>query len=272
MEQPIPALATLSQAEKNFILHWADDKYITGHEFACQTRYYGPDLEENLALGALAQDHLGHARLLYGLLVASDLEIDDLVYLRLPAEYRNSRLATAQEPDEWAFWVIKGLLYAQAELIRCRVVVAMLEALPGHETWVNIANIIIQDDSIHLEHWQQWLEVLGRQAEGRTRLQNALDRLLPLGKEFFYSRTWQDLANQLQISGAESSLLLEDWKKQLSAILEPLYFDLKALNREDPDIEIYCGREGRHAPELIRMLEEAHTLYQSYPEAALGRV
>ncbi len=269
---------SLSPAEVNFILHWADDKYIMGHEIASQTRFYGPDLEENLALGSLAQDDLGHARLLYGLLAESDLEIDKLVYLRSPGEYRNSLLAATQEPDNWAFWVIKGLLFAQAELVRCQAINALFSREPAQNSdkaqWLYISNIIIQDDAIHLEHWQQWLEVLGRQPEGHARLQAALERLLPLGREFFHARTWNDLAGELKIPAPESGLLLEEWNNRLAALLKPLFFNVSSLYAVNGNnwAAQYCGREGRHTPELVRMLEEDHALYQSYPEAALGSV
>jgi ring-1,2-phenylacetyl-CoA epoxidase subunit PaaC len=267
----MPVESLLSTAEKNFILHWADDKYIMGHEIACQTRYYGPDLEENLALGSLAQDHLGHARLLYGLLGSSDLEIDRLVYLRAPSDYRNSLLAAAQRPDDWAFWVVKGLLYAQAELLRCRAIRAAWANQPECQDWLNIANIIIQDDAIHYEHWQQWLGVLEKQPEGSARLQAALDQLLPLGPEFFYSKVWSDLG----AVSPDSRLLLDDWSSRLGALLQPLDFDLESLPQSGlygADEQEFCGREGRHSPELVQMLQEAHSLYQSYPEAALGSV
>jgi ring-1,2-phenylacetyl-CoA epoxidase subunit PaaC len=267
----MPVESLLNVAEKNFILHWADDKYIMGHEIACQTRYYGPDLEENLALGSLAQDHLGHARLLYGLLASSDLEIDRLVYLRAASEYRNSLLAAAQSPDDWAFWVVKGLLYAQAELLRCQAVRGAWANQPERQDWLNIANIIIQDDAIHYEHWQQWFGVLEKQPEGRARLQAALDQLLPLGPEFFHAKTWRDLGGV----SPDSRLLLEDWGSRLAAFLQPLGFNLAALSQpglNGAGEQEFCGREGRHSPELVQMLQQAHSLYQSYPEAALGSV
>ncbi len=285
--------ATATSGEEA-LLAWADDKYCFGHQLACLNSFYGPDLEENLALGSMAQDHLGHARLLYTRLAKNDEAVDRLVFTRPPSDYRTSLLAAAWQDKDWAFLVIKGLLYAQAELIRCAVVAEGGES-SGMGTSAgsgakkgeadlqkrNIAGIIERDEAVHFEHWQQWVAVLARSEEGLSRLQTALDQLWPLGEEFFSLPGW-DVEQRRQ--------RLADWREQAGGCLLPLGFKLPSAvlpveklpaNGYGPEVKEegesqsqsqggLSGRQGRHTAAFCQMLQEAHSLYQTYQPVVLA--
>lgn len=263
--------AAAAAPERTFILDWADDKYAVGHQLAGVTGHYGPDLEENLALGSIAQDHLGHARALYRWLAPTDDQVDRLVFLREPSEYRTSLLAAAWEPGNWAFVAVKGLLYAQAELVRAE---AVWQA--GRGTPREFAEVVLRDDAVHRDHWRQWLGLLGRSADGATRVAEGLGRLWPLAGEFFHDSAWSVAA--AAIGGPTPSVedLRHRWVDRAGSDLRALGLqvpgdaDQLTLQAERLAEQGLCGRLGRHSPELVRMLDDAHAIFRSDPSVRWG--
>ena len=89
----------LQQALINRLLAVADDELILGHRNA---RWTGraPILEEDIALANIAQDELGHAVLLYG--IVADLGGDDadtLAMFRDADAFRNVQLVELPKGD-----------------------------------------------------------------------------------------------------------------------------------------------------------------------------
>jgi len=258
---------------REFILQWADDKYIFGHQLASITGFYGPDLEENLALGSVAQDHLGHARLLYGQLAPTEEEMDRLVFLRPAEEYRTSLLAASWKEQDWPFVVVKGLLYAHAELTRAR---ALVEAAQKR-AWRNGGRIVLRDDSVHHEHWLQWLLTICREPEGAQRVQEAIDGLWPLGGEFFHETTWRGAGSIIGGEVPEAMSLLVEWAQRAGSELRAMGFctvpedaDGLALQADKLAKEGLSGREGRHTDDLRRLLDHAHGVFRTDPTVAWG--
>ena len=68
----------------------ADDEFVIGFTDSEWTGI-APLLEEDVAMSSLAQDELGHAAALYGLLAElTGADPDALAYDREPAEYRHA--------------------------------------------------------------------------------------------------------------------------------------------------------------------------------------
>ena len=106
----------------------ADDEFVIGFSDSEWTGI-APQLEEDIAMSSLAQDELGHAHALYGLLagVTGDgADADALAYDREPADYRHARLLDHGRGD-WAMTIARRYLYETADAVR-------LEALVGG-TW-----------------------------------------------------------------------------------------------------------------------------------------
>ena len=75
-------------------------------------------------MSSLAQDELGHAAALYGLLgELTGADADALAYDREPADYRHARLLDHGRGD-WAMTIARRYLYETADAVR-------LEALVG---------------------------------------------------------------------------------------------------------------------------------------------
>ena len=101
----------------------ADDEFVIGFSDSEWTGI-APLLEEDVAMSSLAQDELGHAAALYGLLAELTGEDPDaLAYDRQPEAYRHCRLLDHGRGD-WAMTIARRYLYDTADAVR-------LEALAG---------------------------------------------------------------------------------------------------------------------------------------------
>jgi len=152
----------------------ADDEFVIGFSDSEWTGI-APLLEEDVAMSSLAQDELGHAAALYGLLGAlTDADADALAYDREPEGYRHCRLLDHGRGD-WAMTIARRYLYDTADGIR-------LEALAGG-SWMPLAELVgklVREERYHRMHAGAWLDRLARSdGEPRDRLIAALGELGP---------------------------------------------------------------------------------------------
>ncbi len=161
------ALLLLSMADDEFVIGFSDSEW-TG---------IGPILEEDVAISSLAQDELGHAQALYGLLaetVADGRDADAWAYDRPPEGYLHARLLDHARGD-WAATIARRYLYDTADSAR-------LEALAGssHAPLRQLVAKIRREERYHLMHVQTWIERLADAGgESRDRLLAALALLGP---------------------------------------------------------------------------------------------
>jgi len=152
----------------------ADDEFVIGFSDSEWTGI-APTLEEDVAMSSLAQDELGHAAALYGLL--GDLtgtDPDVLAYDREPEAYRHCRLLDHGRGD-WAMTIARRFLYDSADGVR-------LDALAGGG-WAPLADLVgklIREERYHRMHATVWLDRLARGGDvARSRLIEALTTLAP---------------------------------------------------------------------------------------------
>ena len=92
----------------------ADDEFVIGFSDSEWTGI-APLLEEDVAMSSIAQDELGHAAALYGLLGGlTGTDADALAYDREPDDYRHCRLLDHGRGD-WAMTIARRYLYDTAE-------------------------------------------------------------------------------------------------------------------------------------------------------------
>ena len=133
----------------------ADDEFVIGFSDSEWTGI-APLLEEDVAMSSLAQDEIGHAAALYGLL--ADLTGEDpdaIAYDRAPDEYRHARLLDHGRGD-WAMTIARRFLYETADAVR-------LEALAGG-SWAPLAELVgkmQREERYHPMHVEAWLTRLG---------------------------------------------------------------------------------------------------------------
>ena len=99
------------------LLEMADDDHVMGNRLSDWTGV-APTVEEDVSMGNIAQDELGHAEALYE--EAADLvgsTLDGLAYGREPSEFRNVQLVEREFAD-WADTVVRQYFFDVADDIR----------------------------------------------------------------------------------------------------------------------------------------------------------
>jgi ring-1,2-phenylacetyl-CoA epoxidase subunit PaaC len=207
---PATALAELlrSMADDEFVIGFSDSEW-TG---------IAPLLEEDVAMSSLAQDELGHAAALYGLLAElTGTDPDAIAYDREPDEYRHCRLLDHGRGD-WAMTIARRYLYDTADSVR-------LEALVGG-SWAPLADLVgklVREERYHLMHAGAWLDRLARaDGEGRDRLLTALTDLGPDAATVFTPLPDEPALLEAGIVAADPTELGRRWRAAIAPTFERL--------------------------------------------------
>src|SRR5918994_535549 len=84
---------------RSLVLAVADDELVIGHRHSEWTGF-APHLEEDVAFSSIAQDEIGHAAALYGLLARlDDTDADAIALGRDAGEYRSAILCERPNRD-----------------------------------------------------------------------------------------------------------------------------------------------------------------------------
>jgi ring-1,2-phenylacetyl-CoA epoxidase subunit PaaC len=201
-----------------------------------------PELEEDIALGNIALDHLGVARALYTL--AGELEgrgrsEDDFAMGRPEREFLN--LILVEQPNgDFAHTTVRGLLFDAYQ-------VELWDALAaGDGPLTGIATRAGKEARYHLRHSSAWVVRLGDGTEeSHRRSQRALDLLWRYTDELFEGPT--------PVSRGH-------WKATVEEVLGEAGLSIPA----DP-YQRSGGRRGFHSEHLGPLLAEMQWMQRSYP-------
>jgi ring-1,2-phenylacetyl-CoA epoxidase subunit PaaC len=195
----------------------ADDEFVIGFSDSEWTGI-APLLEEDVAMSSLAQDELGHATALYGLLaelVGGDA--DALAYDREPDAYRHCRLLDHGRGD-WAMTIARRYLYDTADAVR-------LEAL-ADGSWAPLAELVgklIREERYHRMHAGAWLDRLARSpGEPRERLLAAMAELAPDAATVFAPLPDEAVLLDVRILAASTVELEARWRASIAPVFETL--------------------------------------------------
>ena len=164
---------------REYLLAFADDEHLMGQQ---HTEWIGvaPFLEEDLAFSSIGQDELGHAALLYELVLdldgteATDTAVDDLAFGRPSSDYRCCHL-TEHTTRSWAEALVRHWLYDTFEEMRWQLV-----AGSSLVKLASVARKALQEEAFHRRHADALLDSLLAAPEARDRIVVALDAVLPL--------------------------------------------------------------------------------------------
>lgn len=227
----------------------------------------GPELEEDVALGNIALDQLGHARsfLTYagGALGQDGGEggavrtEDELAYFRREHEFRSA--AIFEQPNgDFAATIARQFIvsYYQFEVYR-RL------ARSSDATLAAIAAKAVKEVDYHRDHSAQWvLRLAGGTDESRARMIHGLKLMWPYVAELFQD---DELTARLAETDAavEPSSLRPDFDRLTGEILAEAELDV-------PDVQPAPGggRYGRHSEHLGYILAEMQVLAREYPGAS----
>ena len=222
-----------------------------------------PELEEDIALGNIALDQLGHARsfLSYagGAMTNDDGTAkteDDLAYFRREHEFRSVQLFE-QPNGDFAATIARQFVvsYYQFELYR-----RLTES--SDATLAAISAKAVKEVDYHRDHSAQWiLRLAGGTDESRRRIIAGLRLMWPFVNELFQD---DDLTRRLAEAGAavELSSLRADFDRLTGEVLQEAELEV-------PDVPAAPGggRKGQHSEHLGYLLAEMQVLAREHPGA-----
>ena len=218
----------------------ADDEFVAAERYT-EWQVRGPTLEADVAVANIAQDELGHARLWYDLLEEFGYDETDLIWERPPAEFRHATMVEQPfERGDWADCVVRGYLYDTYERLR-------VEALEGsaYPPIADRVGKVLGEEEYHREHAHNWLERLAEDAEGRRRMQAAVDRLFGHALTLFERTDHEEAIVDLGVRTEPLADLRAEWRDVVTPQLGGLGLDVPVADAEEllPEAR---GRDGSH--------------------------
>ncbi len=255
-------LAMPSEDVAEYALRLGDDALILAQRLGHWISR-APELEEDVALGNIALDQLGHARsfLSYaGAALGGEGAVkseDDLAYFRREPEFRSAHLFE-QPNGDFAVTIARQFVvsYYQYELYR-----RLTDSTDA--TLAAISAKAVKEVDYHRDHSAQWiLRLAGGTDESRWRITHGLKLIWPYVAELFED---DELTDRLAETGAavEPSSLRADFDRLTGEILAE-------ADLEVPEVPAAPGggRHGNHSEHLGFILAEMQVLARQYPGAS----
>lgn len=243
-----------SEEIARYALALGDDALMLGQRLAHWISR-APELEEDIALGNIALDLIGHARFFLTYAgTAWDKTEDDLAYFRDEEEFRSARLAE-QENGDFGQTIARQLIFSYYQY-------ELYSALVKSEdpTLAAIAAKALKEVAYHQDHATAWALRLGiGTEESNRRMQEGLYYMWPYIDELFY-----DFEDAVALPGVAvlPSTLRENFEKRLHAIIEEAQLKV-------PDVPQARGgdRSGQFSEARGHILTELQVLARAHPGA-----
>ncbi|WP_417541047.1 1,2-phenylacetyl-CoA epoxidase subunit PaaC [Microbacterium maritypicum] len=237
-----------------YALRLGDDALILSQQLGAWISR-APELEEDVALGNIALDLLGHARSFLHYAGSYDgRSEDDLAFFR-------------DEPEFRCAWIVQQPNGDFAQTIARQFVVAtymfeLYSALraSSDETFAAIAEKSLKEVDYHRDHAVQWmLRLAGGTEESRTRIIRAIGDVWPYVDELFRD---DDLIDRLGDAAARPSSLRPAFDRVVDTVFVEADVSVPAVMSSSAG-----GRDGAHATPLGHILAEMQVLARRHPGA-----
>ena len=242
-----------------YALRLGDDALILAQQLS-RWIAHAPELEEDVALGNIALDLLGHARSLLRYAGSYDgRSEDDLAYFRGEAEFRSAWLFE-QDNGDFARTIAR-------QLIAATYFFELYTELAGSSdaALAAIAAKAVKEVEYHRDHAVQWtLRLAGGTDESRRRFVAGLGDVWPYVRELFRD---DDLIDRLGDAAVRVAVRPSTLRPRFDAVIAAV------LAEEDVEAPGGAaasggGREGRYFPTLGFILAEMQVLARQHPGAS----
>jgi ring-1,2-phenylacetyl-CoA epoxidase subunit PaaC len=215
-----------------------------------------PELEEDIALGNIALDLLGHARSLLSYAGSADGRTeDDLAYWRGERDFRSSQLAE-QPNGDYAHTIVRQL----AAAVYMYDLYSRLQTSTD-ATLAAIAAKAVKEVEYHREHTVEWFRRLALGTdESRHRLELALEHVWPYVGDLFRD---EPLIDRLEDIAVRPSTLRPGFDAVIDALAAETGIAFPAS-----DTARGGGRRGWHTENLSLLLAEMQVLAREHPGAS----
>jgi ring-1,2-phenylacetyl-CoA epoxidase subunit PaaC len=240
------------EAVAQYALGLGDDSLVLAQRLGAWIAN-APELEEDVALGNIGLDLLGHARsLLTYAGTALDKSEDDLAYFRDENEFRSHQLFE-QPNGDFAATIARQLIASVYFVELYRALSASADA-----TLAAIAAKALKEVEYHVDHSVQWVRRLGLGTEySHERMQAGMVAMWPFVDELFREDRF---AVGLDGIAVDPRTLRAAFDDQVPAII-------LESGLEVPDVPPARGggRDGIHAEAFGPMLAEMQVLARAHP-------
>ncbi|MEA5453661.1 1,2-phenylacetyl-CoA epoxidase subunit PaaC [Sinomonas sp. JGH33] len=215
----------------------------------------GPELEEDIALGNIALDLLGHARsfLIYAGHALGRSE-DELAYWREEDEFRSAWIFEQPNGDFGVTIARQLVVSIYQHLLYSRLVNS------SDATIAAISAKALKEVDYHRDHATQWTLRLGDGTdESHARMQAALELLWPYVDELFDD---DELVERIGEAGVRPASLREQFDAEIAAVIDEATLTVPQVPRARGG-----GRGGEHSEHLGYVLAEMQVLARKHPGA-----
>ena len=217
-----------------------------------------PELEEDIALGNIALDQLGHARSFLTYAGAAwDKSEDDLAYFRREHEFRSAHLFE-QPNGDFAVTIARQFIvsFYQYELYT-----KLMESTDA--TIAAISAKAVKEVDYHRDHSAQWvLRLAGGTDESRARIIQGFKLVWPYVDELFED---DELTTRLAEAGVivQPSSLRAEFDRLTGEIMAEAELEIPGVPQA-----LGGGRNGKHSEFLGYILAEMQVLAREHPGAS----
>jgi len=214
-----------------------------------------PELEEDVALGNIALDLLGHARsfLTYAGSASGRTE-DDLAYFRSESEFRSAHLVE-QPNGDFARTIARQLVVSTFQYLLYDQLQHSADA-----TLAAISAKALKEVDYHQDHACQWVLRLGQGTdESRRRMLKGLELTWPYVAELFDD---DELVGRLEGVAVRPSSLRAEFDRRVAEVLAEADLEVEDVPRASGG-----GRGGLHSEYLGPLLAEMQVLAREHPGA-----
>ncbi|WP_104086395.1 1,2-phenylacetyl-CoA epoxidase subunit PaaC [Arthrobacter sp. GMC3] len=247
--------AKASEDVAEYALRLGDDALILAQRLSHWISR-APELEEDVALGNIALDQLGHARsfLSYAGSAWGKSE-DDLAYFRREPEFRSAHLFE-QPNGDFAATIARQFIVANYQFPLYRELTRSSDPMLAA-----IAAKAVKEVDYHLDHSTQWvLRLAGGTQESRRRIIAGFKLMWPCVGELFED---DELTARLGDAGVVPSSLRAEFDRGVADVFTEAELDVPASPPATGG-----GRHGRHSEHMGYLLAEMQVLAREFPGAS----
>lgn len=251
---------TASPEIAEYAMQLADDSLILSQRLGWWISR-APEMEEDIALGNIALDTLGHARFLYTYAGSAwGKTEDELAYFRDEDEFRSARLVEQPNGDfghtiarQLIFSYYAGELYSRLSSSTDTMIAA-------------IADKAIKEVSYHIDHATQWVLRLGLGTEeSHRRMQEGLTSMWPYKDELFTDTEVTDRVAETHPGAAvRPSELKEPVDAHLATVIEKAGLSVPTVPAA---ADLGHTRTGRFSEHRGYIISEMQSLARQHPGA-----
>jgi 1,2-phenylacetyl-CoA epoxidase catalytic subunit len=157
----------------------ADTELISAPSYYRAARN-APTINNFISAMGIIQDELGHAHIAYRLLRDLGVDTEAMLYDRKPEHFKHP-YAFDVPLDRWEELIVANAFYDRAGYILLGDVFKSTSFGPWKRALVKVD----KEETFHLRHGEQWMTRMCKSADGKARIQAAVDWMFPLTVEWF---------------------------------------------------------------------------------------